>query len=214
MKRASLFAGFVRLLLGVLGESPTGWKESWAGHSEWRPVSYNLSLVRGYVCPEMEKGWLLGKEPIISVRARRSFSKGNNPVSRSSVSVAWLVMPVHWIRDEHTCACLQRGRRVEYKLCWHRMKWMKCWSNHTWFSEPADNFLACLTRFSKFFPAPVLILTDNRASTHFNKQPEPYSFVFILIDSSSICWFKFCFVFVLFVFFCFRLFIFVHFCLL
>ena len=65
-------------------------------------MSYNLSLVRGYVCPEMEKGWLLGKEPIISVRARRSFSKGNNPVSRSSVSVAWLVMPVHWIRDEHT----------------------------------------------------------------------------------------------------------------
>ena len=45
-------------------------------------MSFNLSLVRGYVCPEMEKGWLLGKEPIISVRARRSFSKGNNPVSK------------------------------------------------------------------------------------------------------------------------------------
>ena len=65
-------------------------------------MSFNLSLVRGYVCPEMEKGWFLGKEPIISVRARRSFSKGNNPVSKSSVSVAWLVMPIHWIRDEHT----------------------------------------------------------------------------------------------------------------
>ena len=50
----------------------------------------------------MEKGWLLGWEPIISVRARRSFSNGNNPVSKSSVSVAWLVMPIHWIRDEHT----------------------------------------------------------------------------------------------------------------
>jgi hypothetical protein len=23
-------------------------------------------------------------------------------VSKSSVSVAWLVMPIHWIRDEHT----------------------------------------------------------------------------------------------------------------
>ena len=66
------------------------------------PCVLNLSLVRGYVCPEMEKGWLLGWEPIISVRARRSFSNGNNPVSKSSVSVAWLVVPIHWIRDEHT----------------------------------------------------------------------------------------------------------------
>jgi len=41
------------------GEQP-GMKQSWVGHSEWRPVSFNLSLVRGYVCPEMEKGWLLG----------------------------------------------------------------------------------------------------------------------------------------------------------
>ena len=56
------------------------------GHSEWRPVSFNLSLVRGYVCPEMEKGWLLGWEPIISVRARRSFSNGNNPVSKLRLS--------------------------------------------------------------------------------------------------------------------------------
>ena len=45
-------------------------------------MSFNLSLVRGYVCPEMEKGWLFGKEPIISVRAKRSFSKENNPVSK------------------------------------------------------------------------------------------------------------------------------------
>ena len=48
------------------------------------------------------EGVVVGKEPIISVRAWRSFSKGNNPVSKSSVSVAWLVMPIHWIRDEHT----------------------------------------------------------------------------------------------------------------
>ena len=39
--------------------------------------------VRGYVCPEMEKGWLLGKEPIISVRAWSSFSNGSNPVSKA-----------------------------------------------------------------------------------------------------------------------------------
>ena len=77
-------------------------------------MSFNLSLVRGYVCPEMEKRWLLGKEPIISVRAWRSFRNGDNPVSKSSVSVAWLVMPIHWIRDEHTRALLseEQGSRI------------------------------------------------------------------------------------------------------
>ena len=41
-----------------------------------------VSMAVMHVCPEIEKGWLLGKEPIISVRAKRSFSKGNNPVSK------------------------------------------------------------------------------------------------------------------------------------
>ena len=86
---------------GCSEENPMGRKESWVGHSEWRPVSFNLSLVRGYVCPEMEKGWLLGKEPIISVALGGASVKGIT-LCQSSVSVAWLVMPIHWIRDEHT----------------------------------------------------------------------------------------------------------------
>ena len=53
------------------------------------------------MCPEMEKGWLLGKEPIISVALGEASVKGVT-LCQSSVSVAWLVMPIHWIRDEHT----------------------------------------------------------------------------------------------------------------
>ena len=34
--------------------------------------------------------------------ARRSFSNRYNPVSKTFVSVVWLVMPIHWIRDENT----------------------------------------------------------------------------------------------------------------
>jgi hypothetical protein len=49
----------------------------------------------------MEKGWLLGKEPIISVALGEASVKGIT-LCQSSVSVAWLVMPIHWIRDEHT----------------------------------------------------------------------------------------------------------------
>jgi hypothetical protein len=44
--------------------------------------------------------------PVIGVGAhfrgaRRSFSNGNNYVSKSFVSVARLVMPIYWRRDEH-----------------------------------------------------------------------------------------------------------------
>jgi hypothetical protein len=53
------------------------------------------------VCPEMEKGWLLGEEPIISVALGEASVKGIT-LCQSSVSEAWLVMPIHWIRDEHT----------------------------------------------------------------------------------------------------------------
>ena len=38
-----------------------------------------------------------------------------NPVSRSSVSVAWLVMPVHWIRDEHTYIVLSEINKIHTK---------------------------------------------------------------------------------------------------
>ena len=37
-------------------------------------------------------------------------------MSRSSVSVAWLVMPVHWIRDEHTYIILPISRRNSKKF--------------------------------------------------------------------------------------------------
>ena len=89
-------------------------KESWAGHSEWRPVSYNLSLVRGYVCPEMEKGWLLGRSPSFPCALGEASVKGITLCQRSSVSVAWLVMPIHWIRDEHTITVYNSTKPKSY----------------------------------------------------------------------------------------------------
>ena len=74
-------------------------KVPWDGRSRGRDIA--SSALCPCVCPEMEKGWLLGKEPIISVALEEDSVKGIT-LCQSFVSVAWLVMPIHWIRDEHT----------------------------------------------------------------------------------------------------------------